>query len=69
METGSFHQALHRLERRNRVRPEWTLTESKQGAKFYQLTTPEKKQLTQGHQCWLRLVRAIGAIIEPEVQP
>ena len=28
-----------------------------------------KKQLTADHQRWLQLVRAIGAIMEPEVQP
>lgn len=69
VETGSLYPALHRLERQKWVKSEWKLTESKQHAKFYQLTALGKKQLTTDHQRWLQLVRAIGAVMEPEVQP
>jgi PadR family transcriptional regulator, regulatory protein PadR len=68
-ETGSLYPALHRLERQKWVKSEWKLTESKQRAKYYQLTALGKKQLTADHQRWLQLVRAIGAVMEPEVQP
>jgi PadR family transcriptional regulator PadR len=68
VETGSLYPALHRLERQKWVRSEWKLTESKQRARYYQLTALGKKQLTTDHQCWLQLVRAIGAVMEPEVQ-
>jgi len=68
VETGSLYPALHRLERRKWVKSEWKLTESKQRAKYYQLTALGKKQLTTDHQRWLQLVRAIGALMEPEVQ-
>jgi PadR family transcriptional regulator, regulatory protein PadR len=67
-ETGSLYPALHRLERQKWVKSEWKLTESKQRAKFYQLTALGKKQLTVDHQRWLELVRAIGAVMAPEVQ-
>jgi transcriptional regulator len=69
VETGSLYPALHRLERQKWVEAEWKLTESKQRAKFYQLTALGKKQLTTDHQRWLQLVRAIRAVMEPEVQP
>ena len=69
VETGSLYPALHRLERQKWVKSEWKLTESKQRAKYYQLTALGKKQLTADHQRWLQLVRAIGAVMEPEVQP
>ena len=74
VETGSLYPALHRLERQKWVKSEWKLTESKQRAKYYQLTATGKKQLVSDHQRWLRLVRAIGsvmepAVLEPEVQP
>jgi PadR family transcriptional regulator PadR len=69
VETGSLYPALHRLERQKWVKSEWKLTESKQRAKYYQLTALGKKQLTADHRRWLQLVRAIGAIMEPEVQP
>jgi transcriptional regulator len=69
VETGSLCPALHRLERQKWVKSEWKLTESKQRAKYYQLTVLGKKQLMADHQRWLQLVRAIGAVMEPEVQP
>jgi PadR family transcriptional regulator, regulatory protein PadR len=69
VETGSLYPALHRLERQKWVKSDWKLTQSKQRAKYYQLTILGKKQLTANHQRWLQLVRAIGAIMEPEVQP
>jgi transcriptional regulator len=69
VETGSLYPALHRLERQKWVKSEWKLTESKQRAKYYQLTALGKKQLTSDHQRWLQLVRAISAVMEPEVQP
>jgi PadR family transcriptional regulator, regulatory protein PadR len=68
VETGSLYPALHRLERQKWVKSEWKLTESKQRAKFYQLTAHGKKQLTTDHQRWLQLVRAIAAVMDPEVQ-
>ena len=67
VETGSLYPALHRLERQKWVKSEWKLTESKQRAKYYQLTALGKKQLASDHQRWLQLVRAIGAVMEPEV--
>jgi PadR family transcriptional regulator PadR len=68
VETGSLYPALHRLERQKWVKSEWKLTESKQRAKYYQLTALGRKQLNADHQRWLQLVRAIGAVMEPEVQ-
>ncbi len=67
-ETGSLYPALHRLERQKWVKSEWKLTESKQRAKYYQLTALGKKQLTTDHERWLQLVRAISAVMEPEAQ-
>ena len=69
VEPGSLYPALHRLERQRWVESEWKLTESKQRAKYYRLTALGKKQLATDHQRWLELVRAIGAVMEPEVQP
>ena len=69
VETGSLYPALHRLERQKWVKSEWKLTESKQRAKYYQLTSLGTKQLTADHERRLQLVRAIGAGMEPEAQP
>lgn len=69
VETGSLYPALHRLERQKWVKSRWKLTESKQRAKYYQLTALGKKQLTADHQRWLQLVRAIRSVMQPGVQP
>ena len=58
VETGSLYPALHRLERRKWVRSEWKVTESRQRAKFYQLTPLGKKQPALDNRRWLELVRA-----------
>ena len=68
VETGSLYPALHRLERQKWVKSEWKLTESKQRAKFYQLTALGKKQLATDQRRPLQMVRAVGAVLQPEAQ-
>jgi PadR family transcriptional regulator PadR len=65
VETGSLYPALHRLERQKWVKPEWKLTESKQRAKFYQITAKGKLQLTADRERWQRMVQAIAGVMEP----
>jgi PadR family transcriptional regulator PadR len=64
VETGSLYPALHRLEKQGWVRAEWRQTEANQRAKFYSLTPAGKKQLTEEHARWKRMVRAIGNIMD-----
>lgn len=66
VETGSLYPALHRLERQGWVTAEWKLTESRQRAKFYQITVKGKEQLLSDHDRWQQMVWAIGTIMEPE---
>ena len=68
VETGSLYPALHRLERRKWVTSDWKLTESKQRAKFYQLTALGRKQLTTDHGRWLEMVRAVSAVMKTAVE-
>ncbi|HUB19508.1 MAG TPA: PadR family transcriptional regulator [Acidobacteriaceae bacterium] len=65
VETGSLYPALHRLERRRWVRSAWKLTDSRQRAKFYQITSTGKEQLAADHQRWQAMVRAIAAVMAP----
>jgi PadR family transcriptional regulator len=69
VETGSLYPALHRLERQKWVKAEWKLTESRQRAKFYQITAKGKEQLTTDHERWQAMVRAIAAIMAPDTAP
>jgi PadR family transcriptional regulator, regulatory protein PadR len=66
VETGSLYPALHRLERQRWVRSEWKHTESKQRAKYYQITAVGKKQLASDLSRWQRIVEAIEAVIGRE---
>jgi len=66
VETGSLYPALHRLERKRWVRSEWKHTESKQRAKYYQITAVGKKQLASDLSRWQRIVEAIGAVMGRE---
>jgi PadR family transcriptional regulator PadR len=65
VETGSLYPALHRLERQHWVKSKWRLTESKQRAKFYEITPKGKEQLASDHERWHQMVQAIAAIMEP----
>ena len=63
VETGSLYPALHRLERRNWVKPEWKQTDNNQRAKFYSLTISGKKQLAEEQGRWAQMSTAIGALM------
>ena len=66
VETGSLYPALHRLERQKWVKADWKVTESRQRAKFYQITKKGKEQLAADHERWQAMVRAIGAVMEEQ---
>jgi PadR family transcriptional regulator PadR len=65
IETGSLYPALHRLEKQGWLASEWGLSENKQRAKYYRLTTAGKKQLSAEASRWELLVRAIGGVMKP----
>src|SRR5258708_39062562 len=52
VDTGSLYPALHRLEKQKCIKAEWTISENKQRAKFYQLTETGKKQLSKERDGW-----------------
>jgi PadR family transcriptional regulator, regulatory protein PadR len=69
VETGSLYPALHRLERKRWVSSKWKLTESRQRAKFYEITRKGKEQLAADHERWQAMVRAIAAVMTPGAAP
>ena len=66
VETGSIYPAPRRHKRQRRVKLDWKTTESNQRAKFCQITAKGKQQLESDHERWRPMVRAIGAMMEPE---
>lgn len=52
VEEGSLYPALHRMEELGWISAEWTITENKRRARFYQVTRAGKKQLSAETQRW-----------------
>jgi PadR family transcriptional regulator, regulatory protein PadR len=63
-DTGSLYPALHRLEKQKWVASEWKLSENKQRAKYYRLTTAGKRQLQHERSRWQKLTEAIAGVLE-----
>ena len=63
VETGSLYPALHRLEKQGWVKSHWGTSEHNQRAKFYQLTTTGKKQLTRERSRWNQMSAVIGGLV------
>lgn len=60
---GSLYPALHRLEDRGWLRPEWKDTDTGREAKFYALTRKGRKQLAMELHNWERLTDAVALIL------
>jgi PadR family transcriptional regulator PadR len=65
VEHGSLYPALHRLEKQGWIASEWKVTENKQRAKYYRLTSAGKKQLAAERSRWAEIVGAIHRIMDP----
>jgi PadR family transcriptional regulator PadR len=63
---GSLYPALHRLERRGSIKPEWGVSENNRRAKYYALTAKGRKQLAAETQSWRKLIAAVGLVIDME---
>lgn len=60
---GSLYPALHRLEEREWLDPEWKETSTGREAKFYTLTTKGRAQLEVEVRGWERLSDAVALIL------
>lgn len=63
VEEGSLYPALHRMERKGWIDPEWGLSESNRRAKFYRLTRSGRKQVTVQTDRWDLLVEAVSGVM------
>ena len=61
---GSLFVALQRLERAGLIRSEWKASENNRRAKYYLLTEPGRKRLSNETREWGRQVAAIARILE-----
>ena len=68
VQQGSMYPALHRMERRGLISPDWRVSENGRKAKYYKLTDRGRKQLRQQSEAWLKLTQAVAMILTPEVR-
>ena len=61
---GSLYPALHRLEHRGWIEAEWRTSELGRRAKYYQLTTAGRRQLTVEAGEWDRMSAAINRVMK-----
>ena len=59
---GSLYPALHRLELKGWLKPEWRQSDTGREAKVYSLTRAGAKQLAVEQQSWTRLNAAVRLI-------
>jgi len=63
VEEGALYTALHRMEQRGWIEAEWGLSENNRKAKFYQLTTPGRKQLRLQTERWTEYAGAVFKVL------
>ena len=61
---GSLYPALHRLEHQGWIEAEWKVSELGRRAKYYQLTTSGRRQLTVEARDWQRMSNAIARVMK-----
>jgi transcriptional regulator len=66
IEEGALYPALHRLEQRGWLEAEWGYTEKGRRAKYYQLTTAGRRQLTAELHKWSRYSEAVRLVLNAD---
>lgn len=64
VQQGSLYPALHRLERKGLLKPEWRESGNGPMAKVYSLTTAGRKQLKEEVEHWQRYAGAVALVLE-----
>ena len=64
VEEGSLYPALHRMEKRGWIAPEWRQTENNRRAKYYTLTDEGRRQLAALTSRWSYLVASVGRVLQ-----
>lgn len=61
---GSLYLALQRLEDKTLISAKWGVSENNRKARFYSITARGREHLTEKHEQWNRLTRAMRLILE-----
>ena len=63
VEEGSLYPALHRMEQRGWIAPEWGYSANNRKAKYYRLTRAGRRQLDSELSSWSRMSEAITSVV------
>jgi transcriptional regulator len=63
VDDGALYTALHRLERRGRVKSEWGATEANRRAKYYVLTAAGRREHAAAARTWTRYAEAMFKVL------
>ena len=66
IEEGALYPALHRIEARGWVQPEWGVSETGRQAKFYTLTDEGRQRFEEETASWRRYVDTVARVLEAE---
>jgi PadR family transcriptional regulator, regulatory protein PadR len=61
---GSLYPALHRLERRGRIKARWGTSDHNRRAKYYDLTPRGRRQLEAGQTAWRKMTAAVASVLQ-----
>ena len=61
---GSLYPALHRLEEEGLIEAEWGVSELGRRAKFYEITTAGRRQLTRESAIWRKFAEAVQLVLQ-----
>lgn len=64
VEEGALYPALHRLEVRGLLEPEWGLSDTNRRVKFYRLTGAGETFLSQERAYWTRMTAGMMRVLE-----
>ena len=63
VEQGSLYPALYRLEAEGWIKAEWGVSENNRKARYYELTTAGRKQLSAEQEHWARITAAVNLVL------
>ena len=70
LEEGTLYPALHRLEAKGWIAPEWGVSENNRRAKYYRLAAPGRAALRVETSTWERYVAAVAqALAQTTAEP
>jgi PadR family transcriptional regulator, regulatory protein PadR len=68
VQAGTLYPLLHRLESEKLIRARWDSSTSRQ-RKWYELTPPGRRRLTERAQDWLQVTDCIRELLSPVLSP